>query len=62
MRRFVLTPRFYYDRQPGLVIVRIFHHGFKIKDTRRHRLLFSERTGQRSGKMIGPWYVGYLRP
>lgn len=46
----------------GLMWFRWFGNGrgYKIKDSTKHDLLFSERNGYR-GFMIGKWYIGKLR-
>lgn len=42
--------------------IRIFKYGICIKDTNRHRLLFSDRNGSSKKLMIGKWCVKYLPP
>lgn len=41
---------------------RVFGYGFAWKDTRKHRLLFSERNGYARCWRLGPWLVTWLTP
>jgi hypothetical protein len=46
---------------PGYFYFRLFGYGLHFKDSRKARLLFSERSG-RNGKRIGSWIVKILKP
>ncbi len=46
-----------WSERSGLLSVRFLRWGFLIKDTRRFRLLFSERYGYQKGYHFGPFYV-----
>jgi hypothetical protein len=52
---------FYGSLRPGLGWFRIFGFGVSWKDTRRHELLFSERTGHTRPLRIGAWRIGALK-
>lgn len=48
----------------GGLWVRVLGWGFHLKDTRKHRLYFSERNGITKHWMVfgGPWSLALLRP
>lgn len=46
--------------EPGIGWFRLFGRGLAWKDTRRHRLLFSERNGYVRHLMVGPWSITWL--
>ncbi len=52
---------FKYHYNNRLFWIRIFGFGFKIKDVRIHKLLFSERNGYSSGFKLGNYYFGLLK-
>jgi len=52
---------FFLTMEPGIGWFRLFGRGIGWKDTRRHRLLFSERNGLTPHVMIGPWSIAWLR-
>lgn len=48
---------------PGIYWFRIFGgYGLHIKDTVRHRLIFSERFGHTKRIQVGPWSIRLLKP
>ncbi len=53
-------PFFCHYRERGFLWLRILGCGFKIKDVRRHRLLFSEREGLCWGFRIGYLHFSWL--
>ena len=40
---------------PGMAWFRVLGFGLRVKDTRRHPLLFSERNGHVRSLALGPW-------
>lgn len=54
-------PWFYLGGEPGWRWLRLFGHGLAWKDSRRHRLLFSERHGINCF-WVGPWVIRWLWP
>ena len=51
----------YKNKEGGRWWFRIFGYGIVFKDTKRHKLLFSERYGY-SGFKIGKWFFKILTP
>lgn len=51
---------FFFVGEPGNVYFRLFGYGLAFKDTRRHRLYFSERMGLRKQLRVGPWLIEAL--
>ncbi len=47
--------------EPGLGWVRLFGVGFRWKDSKRHRMYFSERNGYTNRLRVGSWGFGWLR-
>lgn len=47
--------KFFINRLPGFIGIRVGRWYVKVKDTRRHRLLFSERNGYTPTLQIGAW-------
>jgi hypothetical protein len=54
-------PWFCFEGEPGWRWFRLFGFGLMWKDSRCHRLLFSERHGK-SCLRFGPWVIRPLRP
>jgi hypothetical protein len=48
--------------RPGSGWLRVFGFGITWKDTRRHRLIFSERNGYCKHILIGHWSFSFLKP
>jgi len=46
----------------GRGFIRVGDYGVAVKDTRRHRLYFSERNGYQPTTRIGHWCLTWLRP
>lgn len=46
--------------EPGLGFFRLFGVGLSWKDTRVHRLLFSERNGYTRHVMVGHWSIAWV--
>lgn len=58
----VRLPGFFFLGEPGNFFFRLFGYGLAFKDTRRHRLYFSERNGLGRQLRVGPWLVEALTP
>lgn len=52
-----------YNGEPGHWWFRLTRNGpgLFVKDTTRHRLIFSERYGYTKYVRLGRWIIGYLR-
>jgi hypothetical protein len=53
-------PLFCYYRKTGLLWFRVCGYGLEVKDTSRHRLLFSERLGLVRSLRVGKYFVHFL--
>ena len=52
---------FYYHKSDGFFWFRLLGFGICIKDTTKHKLLFSERYGYTGGLKIGKYYIKFLK-
>jgi hypothetical protein len=50
-----------YTYENGMGWVRIFGYGIAWKDTSKHMLLYSERSGNTKRIQIGKWSIKYLK-